>query len=149
LQLAWGGKPARGITDCNLAGVSCSTFQRRLGVQAHYHFTEGKWGSAWLGVNWGFEWFTSSAEVSGPLQVTFDVDYSAFEILGAQAGYDLAFGAWRFGPFVGFTLGSFGDPSATCQGDCQAVTVTRMPSSSTFHGWFFLGARATFLLDLG
>jgi Autotransporter beta-domain len=144
LGFGFGGLTSDAEKACKALGRDCSISHFRLGLQGRHHFAPENEGGVWLGAGLGYESLTSNEE-AGPNSLSFRA--SGFELRG-EGGYDLRFGRFRFGPIGALTLGRFiSDYKGTCSGpDCEGETAVTADPDDAFHGWFYLGARATISL---
>jgi len=129
--------------------VSCYARSHRVGVQIGYHFSPKDEIDPWIAAGIGHEFFDFTlSSASGPASATTTIDADGMEYLNLQSGLDYRLGEhFRAGPFLGLTVGSYGEFTRACHGDCGVPGTTSgdVRSSST-HLWFFLGLRGVALL---
>jgi hypothetical protein len=129
--------------------VSCYVRNHRVGLQIGHHFAPERDFDAWIALGIGHEFFDftlSSTSASASRTSTIDAD--GVEYLNLQVGLDYRLSEHlRAGPFLGFTVASYGSLARSCHGDCGITG--RSPgdiANRSNHGWFFLGLRGVALL---
>ncbi|HKU43463.1 MAG TPA: outer membrane beta-barrel protein, partial [Polyangiales bacterium] len=130
--------------DDDLLDIDCSASDVRLGIQAHYHFSPRQSLDPWLGLGFGYEWATLSAE-GGNLEISSSV--SGFEFVSFQFGIDFEVSRHvRLGPFLSFSLAQFDESSVECDGAnvCSNVGVSGDIEDKALHEWLMLGVRVAF-----
>jgi Autotransporter beta-domain len=144
LTYAVAGAAGSSASTCDAGGFDCSRSQLRLGLQGQYYFTPEEPRSGWVGAGIGYEWMTSTVDDKA-LSQTFELKISGPELLLLQGGYDWQLAHFRFGPTAALGLGRF--TSVKLDQTTAGVTNSATPDpEDAFHGWFFLGVRATILI---
>jgi hypothetical protein len=122
-------------TTCDKDNASCSTHSIRAGLEAHYHFLPSDSLDPWLGLGFGYEWWTLSISSQGQDE---SQTASGPELANFQLGLD-----WKpdpesitaVGPFASFSLGEFLGVSCSGSSACPAV------NDKSIHNWFVIGVR--------
>jgi opacity protein-like surface antigen len=128
--------------ECGQSGVSCSTSDLRLGVNAQLHLSPGESFDPWLGLGVGYEWLSLDVSASG---ANASVTGSGFEFANVQVGGDLV--AARnlvVGPFIGLSLGEYRSVSTSGAAGSGSQDIT----SKSLHEWLEFGVRGAFDIDL-
>jgi hypothetical protein len=127
------------------AGVSCTEWSMRFGLNVHYHFMPGEKLDPWVGLGAGYEISNlngSQGAVSGSVQVR------GFEFGNAQFGLDFALSSsFAIGPFVAFSVGQYTDASVS--GSFTPIFGTSGSiANKDIHEWLIFGARGVFNLNM-
>ncbi|MEI7703182.1 MAG: hypothetical protein WCK73_01145 [Deltaproteobacteria bacterium] len=144
-------------SGCSAAGVSCSGYDMRFGLEAVYGFMPDGKVNPWVSLGTGWEWtrFSGSA-ADGSGGVTF----SGWEYFNVQVGADFPVAkAFAIGPYVGFFGGSYSYASAsgsvttgaspamkaaaTVGGTSASASGSIDSAFRTFHGWWQFGLKGT------
>lgn len=129
---------------CTASGVSCSANVVLYGVEGEFHVMPDSVFDPWVGLGFGFE--QANVNGSGPggsvSASASGWDYATF-MLGGD--YQLL-GNLGIGPFLAFTLGQYGNASAsTSTGTSTSQSIT----NTALHEWFTLGVRGVYDINLG
>ncbi len=119
-------------------GVSCSARDVRFGAQVHYRFPSQGF-VPWVGLGFGGEWGTVTAEFMG---FSGDVaEVSGFEFVNLQIGGDwLLSPAFRLGPYIQFSLAQY----STVKELGVSGTLESLPVDKSTHEWLQFGLKGTF-----
>lgn len=120
---------------CGADGISCSTMDVRLGLQATYHFDLNS-ALPWLGAGIGYEVLSLGIETA---DADLTLDAAGAEWLLLQGGLDFAVKQMQFGPFLAVSFARF--TNGSCSGDC--VTNSFDIENPEIHQWIMIGARGT------
>ncbi len=130
------GKLDSSIADsCDAAGASCSVFDLAIGAQAELRFSPGNVGP-WLGGFVGYEILRYDYALGG---LEAAVSAKGWE-LGAQGGFDLAWGVLRMGPYGSIGIGQFTSAEIEIGGASSSGDIT----DKAIHTWIQLGIRGAF-----
>jgi hypothetical protein len=133
--------------------ISCSASAIRGGVALEYHHGAGKKRKPvdpWLGVGTGLEhvsWQVAAQDAASAATLTQSA--TGFEYISGHLGVDFAVADWfAMGPYLSFTVGSYGSVDLSCEGDCAGVPDASSDIANTsVHTWSFFGVRASFQID--
>jgi hypothetical protein len=121
------------------AGVSCSGYDMRLGIEAVYGFMpDGSW-NPWVSLGTGWEWTQFKASGGGQ---SASATFSGWEYFTVQAGVDFPLSRmFALGPYLGYSGGTYTNVSL----DSTLLTQSEsIPSANrAFHGWFQFGVKGT------
>ena len=122
------------------AGVSCSGYDMRLGIEAVYGFMPEGGMNPWISVGTGWEWTQLSASAGG---ISESVTFSGWEYFNVQVGADFALSKmFALGPYVGYFGGTYTNVSSS--GAASGFIDGSIPSEvRAFHGWFQFGVKGT------
>jgi hypothetical protein len=124
------------------AGVSCSGYDMRLGIEAVYGFMPDASWNPWVSLGTGWEWIQLKASGGGESAST---TFSGWEYFNVQAGVDFPLSrAFALGPYLGYFGGTYTNVSVSSSlvNDSQSI-----PSANrSFHGWFQFGVKGTLSL---
>ncbi len=124
---------------CDLAGVSCSAYDLRFGVEGIYRFSPDASFVPWAGIGVGYEIAHLSAEVAG---VQGSATVRGFEFVNLQVGGDFKVSpAFSVGPYLAFSLGQFSDQKLDFPP--QPVVSGSIPDKAT-HEWLQFGVKGTY-----
>jgi hypothetical protein len=130
-------------TQCG-TGVSCSAYDVRVGVDAQYRFLPKGAVDPWIGLGFGYEWLHYGVSGFG---VTRLQTLRGFELFGIQLGADFELDkSFRLGPFIGYSVGKFGDGSKSETGSATSGAVAAGIANTAMHEWLTLGLRG--VLDI-
>jgi hypothetical protein len=128
-------------TACSQSGVSCSANVVKYGIQAHYHIIPDGTFDPWVGLGIGMESANYSATANGQ---SGGGSLSGWDFVTIQAGGDYhLMPALAIGPFVNFSLGQYGNQSATVAGNSQSQSINQ----TAMHEWLTIGIRGVY--DIG
>ncbi|HKU40487.1 MAG TPA: outer membrane beta-barrel protein [Polyangiales bacterium] len=134
-----------GCSESGLVDLDCSGNNLRLGIQAHYHFMPSNQFDPWIGLGFGYEWLTVSAE-GGGVEVSWTL--SGFEFASLQAGLDIAVSEqFRLGPFLQFSFAQYSSMSVDCSGGglcTNALGASGDIQETELHDWLIIGVRGAF-----
>jgi hypothetical protein len=121
---------------------SCSFSDSRIGGEVRFHIIPDQMFSPWVSAGIGYEWLTLT-ESEGSLSADTTFTGWDFEF---QVGGDIRVTPFMtIGPYVGLRLGTFGH--ASFSGDVSTPVDADIPDANqAMHGWWTLGARASFTL---
>jgi hypothetical protein len=130
------------FAGCSQSGVSCSGSDMMFGAQFHYHLMPDQTIDPWAGVGIGYEIATanvSQGSVSGSQTL------SGFQFFNLQIGGDYkVMPNLGIGPFVMFSLGSYGSCNASSGG--QSASCPGYQSGT--HEWLTIGIRGAYDINL-
>jgi hypothetical protein len=130
------------LQGCGQNGVSCSGSDMMFGAQFHYHLMPDQTIDPWAGVGIGYEIATanlSSGNVSGSQSL------SGFQFFNLQIGGDYkVMPNLGIGPFVMFSLGSYGNCNTSVGGQSQSCPNYQ----SGTHEWLTFGIRGAYDINL-
>jgi len=130
--IAFINNSAQGCTN----GVSCTGYDMQFGIDFVYTFAPRATFAPYVGL--GVGWEVASATGSGNGQ-TLTFTYSGFQFARFIVGGDFRLGsAFRVGPFVDFSLGEFGNFSAS-----GAQSVSPAITTKALHEWLQFGIKGT------
>ncbi len=121
------------------AGLSCSGYDMRVGVEAVYGFLPAGFLNPWLSVGTGWEW--THLYVTDNVLAN-SITFSGWEYFNVQAGLDFNLSkTFAIGPYLGYFGGSY----TSVSGDLSGSSVNgSIPSEfRSFHGWVQVGAKGT------
>jgi hypothetical protein len=128
---------------CDPAGLDCSVYGYRVGVQAEYLFGHGAELTPFAGLNVGWAWETlKSGKGSDWVKLT----ESGWEI-GLKGGVDKKVSEQlKVGAFVGIAFGQYGSTSVSYSSAALGTDSSEsIPSSEkALHEWLTIGVRGTF-----
>jgi outer membrane protein W len=128
---------------CGQNGVSCSTSDIMLGVDAHYHFLPGGPIDPYVGLGVGYEILGLKASGGGQ---SASESVTGFQFVNLQVGADYkAMPNLGIGPFVMMSFGQYSGCSysgaATAEGSCSI-------QQQAVHEWLTLGVRGAYDINL-
>lgn len=125
-----------GICD---AGVSCSGYDMRLGLEFLYAFMPDGSVNPWVSIGTGWQWTQFGASAGG---VSASATFSGWEYFSLQAGVDFPLAKmFALGPYVGYSGGTYTDLSGISE---IAGIPGSIPSEiRSFHGWFQFGLKGS------
>jgi hypothetical protein len=131
-------------TQCS-NGMSCSAYDVRFGVDAQFHMLPKGSVDPWVGLELlGYEWLHYKA--SGP-GGTRSQTLRGFELVGFQLGADFDVDTgFKLGPFIGYSVGKFGNGSVTQTGSVRNGSLSSSISNTALHEWLVFGLRG--VLDI-
>jgi opacity protein-like surface antigen len=130
-----------GILASNVCatGTSCTNYDMRFGLNAHYHFMPGQMLDPWVGIGAGYEILSTTVTPTGGTGVTSNV--RGFEFGNAQVGLDwMATPSLGVGPFVAFTVAQYTDASVG--------SVSASITNKSIHEWLLFGLRGVFNIGI-
>ena len=130
---------------CSSSGVSCSSSDVRLGLEVHYHPAPQHTVDPFVGLGFGYEWLSISAERSG---VSASGTIHGFELLNLQAGIDfVATEGLHLGPALSFALSQYDSVSADCSANANCLPLSNASGSvpnKALHEWFMFALRGAY-----
>ena len=141
--VASGTGTAGDLIGCGANGISCSANVLQYGIEGHFHFLPDATFDPWVGA--GFGWESVTLNASGP-GGSASASWSGLDFITLMLGGDFkALGNLGIGPWVGLTLGQYGNTSLTTptQNSSQSIAQTSM------HEWVTLGVRGVYDINVG
>jgi hypothetical protein len=128
--------------ECGMAGVSCSAYDVRVGVNAQLHIRPKTSVDPWVGLGFGYEWLHAKASSSG---ASISQTLRGFELLGLQIGTDFELDEmFKLGPFIGYSIGQFGYGTKTQKDSLTDASSSLGIANMALHQWLTLGLRGVF-----
>ena len=144
-QYAFGLSP-HGYCD---RALDCSESVTRFGANAHYHFLPDALIDPWVGLGFGYEFF--SFKVSGTIPVVqWDIDASGtesgFEFANFQLGGDIRLSpSFALGPFIAFSLAQYSSATGGANiGMSGPTSVNEGIQDKKLHSWLMFGMRVVY-----
>ncbi len=129
-------------TVCNETGVSCSTSDMSLGLDARFHLNPTASFDPWLGLGIGYEWVGFSANFGGQNASSTG---SGFNYVNVELGGDVSVAPnVAAGPFVSFSAGQYSSVSQ----ENGTTTTSQDITSKSFHEWLLFGVRGVYSIRL-
>ena len=125
---------------CGDEGLSCSTYEVRVGAEAQFHPLGRALIDPWVGLGFGYEWLSTKFSAA---TYSFTKTRQGWDFLQLQGGVDFALGsAFWLGPFVAFSMGQYDKFGGSVDG--QPGESVDIPNKA-LHYWFVVGAKLTIL----
>jgi outer membrane protein W len=132
------GVPASDMCDAD--AVDCSASIVRLGAQAQYHISPAESIDPWVGLGFGYEWGSLTAEAAGD-EASSSV--RGFEFVNLQGGADFKLAPnFGLGPFLSFSLGQYAKYSTETINGNNNYSI----DETAMHEWLTVGVRGAFTL---
>ena len=142
LQYGFGFVGSSGDATCNRTGVSCSTSDTTLGLDAHFHLKPAASFDPWIGLGVGYEWLDVSISSAN---ATESATVKGFEYAKVQLGGDVSVvPGLAVGPFLSLAAGQYSSFSQTG----PAVPMSQDITSKSFHEWLLFGVRGVYNIRL-
>ncbi len=121
------------------AGMTCSAYDMRVGVEAVYGFLPEKFLNPWVSLGTGWEWTRFSiATPTDSAAITF----SGWEYVNVQAGLDFNLSrTFAVGPWIGWFGGTYSSASSSVSGLSTSGSIDS--NFRSFHSWVQFGAKGT------
>lgn len=122
---------------CGLAGVACSGYSMRFGVEFLFSFLPDGKVMPWAGVGAGYEISSLTAKVAST-RATLTVQ--GWEFFNVQLGVDFKLSPlFALGPYVAFSLGQFDKADVTAPGTSVSADI----ANKGIHEWLQFGLKGT------
>jgi len=142
LQYGFGFVGSSGDATCNQTGVSCSTSDTTLGLDAHFHLKPTASFDPWIGLGFGYEWLDVS--ISSPA-IRQSATVKGLEYAKVQLGGDVSVApGLAIGPFINFAAGQYASFSQNGINTPMSQDIT----SKSFHEWLLFGVRGVYNIRL-
>jgi hypothetical protein len=132
-------------SQCAGLSMTCSARDTRLGVALHYRVSPDRAVSPWVGVGFGYEWFTvtTGSSIGPPSSGRLD----GIELANLEVGADFTVApGLALGPYLSGSLGQFISTSHT-EGYSTDFVGTTSIEEKAYHAWLMVGVRGTY--DIG
>lgn len=141
-QYGFGLIGSSGEPGCSQSGVSCSTSDITLGINAHFHLNPTASFDPWIGLGVGYEWFNLSVDFAGQ---SASVTGSGLEYVNVQLGGDISVAPdFAVGPLVSFSAGQYSSVSSKNANTTTSQDIT----NKSFHEWLLFGVRGVYNIRL-
>ena len=141
-QYGFGLVGSAGTALCDQSGVSCSTSDTTLGIDAHFHLNPNAPFDPWIGLGVGYEWLSLSASFGGQ---SSSGTGSGLEYVNVQLGGDVSVAPdFAVGPFVSFAAGQYSSVSQ----QNGTTSMSRDITNKSFHEWLLFGVRGVYNIRL-
>jgi hypothetical protein len=128
---------------CTQSGVSCSANVVMYGIEGELHVLPDTVFDPWVGLGFGYE--QGNVSGSGP-GGSVSASASGWDYVTFSAGGDYQFlGNLGAGPFLAFTLGQYGNESASSS---TGTSTSQSISNTALHEWFTIGVRGVYDINL-
>jgi outer membrane protein W len=141
-QYGFGFIGSAGTPSCDQPGVSCSTSDIQLGIDAHFHLNPTASFDPWIGLGVGYEWLGLSVSSGGQ---SASLTAGGFEYVNVQLGGDISVAPdLAIGPFVSFSGGEYRNVSV----DSGTTSMSQDVTNKSFHEWLLFGVRGVYSIRL-
>lgn len=127
--------------SCSGHNVSCSGSVVVLGLEGTYRFVPDRTFAPWLGLGFGYEWFSADYDAPNAGAGGTNKGYQGL----AQAGGDIRVSRQMvLGPFVEAAFGRYDTADGYIRIGGTTSSGSRDISDTTWHGWIAFGVRGAF-----
>lgn len=132
------------VIGCGSGTIGCSAHVLLYGIEGEFHVLPEGIFDPWVGLGFGFE--NTTIDASGP-SASASVSATGFDFVTFTVGGDYKpMGNLGIGPFVGMTLGQFGNLSTSISnGNSSSASIT----NTALHEWLTIGVRGVYDINLG